>query len=355
MAKYKILNVHSYNSHSHISIGYQSGITGVVSSEHVEQYEKIYNQFKDNKLKPNTSVYITPLSQYPSYKLKNYSEENKLNITTTRKFRNLNTLILDDSFIRNNYYPDKNHLKDEYYVIPYQFIIDNFDKYHDTTRDWYNLNTEFNHSEYYLVPKVDMVKLANIDTDFLKFRDFPTITGVLVHAGHGNKKASEHIDFFKNLPNLIDEYNLDVVFDHIIDNDINKDMTIDLDIFKTLFSMLSSEDTSNHSIAKEIASNCNFENSKPYILFLSVLFSEFRIKSSQNRNWKVLHTQILQYKKYLGKYISSRNNLEHDDVNFFMKNFLPQHPQYKQIISDCLTVYLNFKFGTDLIKEIHAY
>jgi hypothetical protein len=354
MTKYKILSIYTHNN-THLYAGHYGGINGIITLEHIEQYEKIYNLFKDNKLKSNTSVYITPLSQYPSYKLKNYSEELQLNITTTRKFKNLNTLIIDDSFIRDSYYPsNKDDLKKEYYVVPHQFIIDNFSKYIDTKNDWNNLTLERNYSEHYLVPKEDLVKFANIDKDFLKFREFPTLTGFLIHGGHGSKKASEHIDFFKNLTNLIEEYNLDIVFDNVINNDINNDMAIDLDVFKTLFSMLSSDDADNYSIAKEIASNCNFEESKPYILFLSVLFSEFRIKSSQSKNWKVLHTQILKYKKYLGKWFSSRNNLEPTDIDFFIKNFIPDYPQYRQIVCNCLTIYFNHKFGTDLIKEIQS-
>lgn len=354
MTLYKILNIYKNPTSSPIYFNpqYQS-LVGTINTEHIKQYEKIYNQFKDNKLKPNTLVYITPLSQYPSYKLKNYSEENKLNITTTRKFRNLNTLIIDDSLIKEIYYPsNKDELKKEYYVIPYQFIIDNFNKYIDKNDEWNNLCNERNKSEYYLIPKNDFNKFTSIDKDFFKFEEFPILTGMLLNTGHGNKKACDNMDFFKNLTKLIEEYNLDIVFDNIISNDINKDIIVDLDVFKTLFSMLSSEDTSNHSIAKEIVSNCNFEESKPYILFLSVLFSEFRIKSSQNRNWKVFYTQIMKYKKYLGKWFSSRNNLEPTDIDFFIENFTPDYPQYKQVICDCLIVYFNYRFKTDLIKEI---
>ncbi len=32
------------------------------------KYEKLYQKHKDNKLKHNTTVYLTPLSSFPTYK-----------------------------------------------------------------------------------------------------------------------------------------------------------------------------------------------------------------------------------------------------------------------------------------------
>jgi hypothetical protein len=68
--------------------------TGNITKEDIEQYSIIYDKFKDNKLKDNSSINISSLSEFPSYKLKNYINENNLNISITRKVEKINTIIL---------------------------------------------------------------------------------------------------------------------------------------------------------------------------------------------------------------------------------------------------------------------
>ena len=53
----------------------------IIPPECIDQYHILHDKFKDTQLKNNTSVYITPLSIYPAFKLKNHSEVNKLGIT----------------------------------------------------------------------------------------------------------------------------------------------------------------------------------------------------------------------------------------------------------------------------------
>ena len=81
---------------------------GIVPESYKQRYLALYEKSKDNKIENKTTVYSTPLSELPSYKLKNYIDENKLNIKTARKFDKLDAVIISDIFIRDNYTDLKN-------------------------------------------------------------------------------------------------------------------------------------------------------------------------------------------------------------------------------------------------------
>ena len=74
-------------------------VGGIIPEDYQTKIKNFLNEIKDNKLTDNSTVYVTPLSELPSYKLKNYIEENKLNITTARKLEKLDTLIINKEFI----------------------------------------------------------------------------------------------------------------------------------------------------------------------------------------------------------------------------------------------------------------
>lgn len=353
MQKYSILRISKHYQHNkhYLNVSSYSRNLHIIPTEYIEQYDILYNTFKGNQLKPNTSVYVTPLSRYPTFKLKNHSEVNELNIKTTRKIKEIDTLILDHEFITECYLGEETKT---YYIISHSFLESNFNEYIDNKLDKYSYSIFESDiaSEYYVVSTDDVNDFILTDSRFIALLQFPTICGVAINSNHGNKKAHEAVPLFCNLTNLVNQYNLEVIFDSSLNKEINKDLSVDLDTFKILFNMLASDDESNYPIAKELISNCDFETSKPYILFLAVLFSPLRNKSSNNRNWVSCFTQIYKHKNYVNEYFSSRNNLDPTDVDNFVKLFIQDYPQYKQIVSDCLTVYLNFRFKTDLIKEI---
>jgi hypothetical protein len=324
----------------------------IIPPECIDQYHILHDKFKDTQLKNNTSVYITPLSIYPAFKLKNHSEVNKLGITITRKIKEIDALILDHELITQYYL--NTEIK-EYLVIPHSFLVANFSEYIlDDVQEthYYSIADPSYTNEYYILEKNKVKEFTAKDYKFNALLQLPTIKGAAIDSSRGNKKANESVPLFCSLTNLVDQYDLEIIFDSTINKETNKDLVIDLDTFKTIFNMLASEDESNYPIAKELISNCDFEVSKPYILFLATLFSSLRNKSSNSKNWVTCFTQIYKYREYINKYFSSRNNLEPTDVDHFVKSFIQDYPQYKQMISDCLTVYLNFRFKTDLIKEI---
>ena len=334
----------------YIYASHYSSYAGTIDKKDNEQYNEIYNKFKDNKLKLNSFVNISPLSEFPSYKLKNYIEENNLNITISRKAGKINTIILNNSFINQSYFSNSKTQDDSYYCIPYSYIIDNYLKYNDDS-DWYDLKKA--PSEFLLIRTDRLYEFININSKFNLLSEFPIIKGQLISLGHGSKKAGENLDFFKNLNKYIEDNNLDIVFDESISSEINKESVIDLEIFETLFNMLSSKDINNHIIAQELISNHDFESSKPYVLFLATIFKFLRNKSSNNKNWGITYKQIIKYKSLISTYWTGHGD-SINNIDFFIKNFTLEYPQYKQTICDCMVVYFNHRFETDLIKEIHS-
>jgi hypothetical protein len=319
----------------------------IVSEESINNYLEIYEKFKDNKLKDNTTVYLTPISLMPSYKLKNYFEENKLNINTARKFEKLDSLIISDQFIRDFYIP-KEYKKEitTYRIIPYDVIANKFNKYINKQNRWSDIRYSNYHTEakfdFYYIDEEEILIQTKIDPNFGELLKYPSITGRLITSQWGTKKAIDSYEFFENLKNITNKHDLDIVFDSNINSEINKETVIDLEIFQTLYSMLSSNDQDNWNIAREIIANSEFEQSKPYVLFLANVFPSLQNKSN-NRNYHLIHKAISEY-KFVREY----------DYNIFIQKFVEKYPQYSQITCDCLVVHINHLCKTSLIKEIHS-
>lgn len=319
----------------------------IVSEESINNYLELYEKFKDNKLKDNTTLYLTPMSLMPGYKLKNYFEENKLNINTARKFEKLDSLILSDQFIRDFYIPNKYEEEIKiYHVVPYNVIVKEFDKYID--KDKYNdiryltPHKKEGKYEFYHIDTQNIKDQSKKHPDLKKLLEYPTVTGRIFRSQWGTKKAIESYDFFENLKNITDKHNLDIIFDSNINSEINKETVIDLEVFQTLYSMLSSDDQDNWNIAREIIANSEFEKSKPYVLFLANIFTQLQNKSS-NKNYHLIHKAIMEH-KFVREY----------DYNYFIKKFVETYPQYKQTTCDCLVTHINHLCKTSLIKEIHS-
>lgn len=339
-----------------------SQIIDIVPKDLYPKYEKLYQKYKDNKLKPNTTVYLTPLSSFPSYKLKNYIEENKLNIKTARKTEKLDTLIISNDFIKEAYF--SKILREEakkYYTIPYDVIAKNFfsfiDKnnkhnniletpsYHLTKKD--KINGNF-HPSLFIMSEEDLTDAIKNNKTFSVLLNYPTTTGELISKSHGNKKACDHLEFFYNIFDLVEKNKLDIVFDDSINAAANKDTVIDLEMFQTLYGMLASTDNSNWNIAREIIANCNFKSSKPYVLFLVKIFDSLKKKSS-NINYHLIHKEIFTTNSKIKSVLSKWNTYE-----VFIQEMSKVYPTQNQIMCDCLTTHLNHLFKTSIIKSIHS-
>lgn len=334
----------------------------IVSKDLYLKYEKLYQKYKDNKLKPNTTVYLTPLSSFPSYKLKNYIEENKLNIETARKTEKLDTLIISNDFIKEAYFSIilKEKTK-KYYTIPYDVIAKDFSSfinksrehddilktpsYHLTKKD--KINKNFYPSSF-IMSEENLTDAVKYNKAFSVLLNYPSTTGELISKSHGSKKACDHLEFFYNMFDLVEKNKLDIVFDDSINAAANKDTVIDLEMFQTLYGMLASTDNSNWNIAREIIANCDFKSSKPYVLFLVKIFDSLKKKSS-NINYHLIHKEIFTTNSKIKSVLSKWNTYE-----VFIQEMSKVYPTQNQIMCDCLTTHLNHLFKTSIIKSIHS-
>ena len=76
-----------------------SETAGFLTEEIILKYKELCEKSKNNKLTDNSVIYQSPISNYPVYKLKNYIQENKLNIKKARKLR---SGVTHNSFGKSN-------------------------------------------------------------------------------------------------------------------------------------------------------------------------------------------------------------------------------------------------------------
>lgn len=345
-------------------------VAGIIPESYKQRYLALFEKSKDNKIENKTTVYSTPLSELPPYKLKNYIEENKLDIKTARKFDKLDAVIISDIFIKDNFLDLKTYVwdskanksyytpkpSDNLYLIPADFITGNskFLKYRNQTVNYgYSNDILVNRKKepftHYVILEKDLNNWIKIDSNFETIKQYPLISGHIITNHHGNTKACKNIDFFLNLIDNIEKYNLKVIFDTSVNNEINQGVVIDFDMYQTLYNMLNSADTENWEMAREITANCEYDTSKPYLMHLYCSFSQLR-KSNGSANYQFL-------KKKLDKEVKLSNYGRTGGPSFtaITKHLVTQYPTYNQIFLDCFKYQVNTFIGKDVIKEITSY
>lgn len=355
----KIFHINSYEK-----------VAGIIPESYKQRYLALCEKGKDNKIENKTTVYSTPLSELPSYKLKNYIDENKLSIKTARKFDKLDAVIINDIFIRDNYLDLKKYVwdskanksyyipkpPDNVYLIPAEFITSNskFLKYRNqTTQYGYSNDILVNRKKepftHYIILDKDLDNWIKMDSNFEIIKQYSPIFGHIITNHHGNTKACKNIDFFLNLIDNIEKYNLKVIFDTSVNNEINQGIVIDFDMYQTLYNMLNSADVENWEMAREITANCEYDTSKPYLMHLYCSFSQLR-KSNGSANYQFL-------KKKLDKEVKLSNYGRTGGPSFtaITKHLVTQYPTYNQIFLDCFKYQVNTFIGKDVIKEITSY
>jgi len=306
------------------------------------EYRELRDKWKSNTLKTNTKLYSTQLSQLPSFKLKNYIEENKLDVTFGRKWRELDTVVIGDNFIEEMF-EIKNALTNQYYVIPTAILKKNFSNYIPKnvlgTSQWDRVN-----EEYVLIISEDLEKAIQIDSNFsgLKLR-CPLVNGAVIFNSHGNSKAFSQYEFFMNLPQNIRDWDLEVVYDDVLGEEVNKGMSLDIDIFSNLLTMVDSEDKENMNMVKEIMSNSEYETSEPYLSYILNVHPKLKVVNG-NDNYKFLIKKLEKFK------ISSRyDRCSIDEIIVGLTKIAPQH---SSVYAQCLKAHLNHMMGREVIKEI---
>lgn len=309
---------------------------GFIPKETLDWFDQLCKDSKENEIKDNSTIYSSPMSNYPAYKLKNFIEENKMNVSKARKWDKIDTIILDEEFLSSL----KNDEEKTYHIIPVEEIKANKERYTDKANKYYrdNIDKYLKDTKYFFVDEEELIHKS-----FRHFKPFPTIKGIPIGDYHGLKKINNNLDFIKELKHNIEKYNLHVVLDSSINKLANKDTVIDLDTYEILYGMLRSMDDGNWGLAREIIANCEYDSSRPYILFLASHFDILWNKSS-NTNYHAVHKRLLKEK--------IRQNR---DRIHMVKCILNENPEYKPIIAQCLKTHLNSLYQTDLIKEIVSY
>jgi hypothetical protein len=327
-----------------------TSIKEYILKDKINQYQNLYELNKNNKLEDNTTIYLTSLSEFPSYKLKNYIEENTLNIKTARKLDKIDALIINHDFISSSYTSLEQF--SPYYIIPSEVILENplFQKYINNINDWMRID-EIGKEKitHYFISLKEYQNCINIDANFSLIKEYPLIECLPISNSWGNKKVADNINFFFNIFDIIEQYNLKVIFDHNINNDVNEGLSIDEDIFENIINMITSEDESNLNLAKEIMANMEFESSKPYFIYLFNYFYKLKQNNSNNRNYNYLKRQM---KKYTHTSSTKHNPTIFD---YFLPILIEKHPEYSQDFMNCFKVHINLLFKKNVIKEIQTY
>jgi hypothetical protein len=337
----------SINSYNKLE-GRWPHIIECINEETINKYKELFSQHKHNKLEDNTAVYLTPLSIFPSYKLKNYIEENNLNIKTTRKLDTVDVLIVNYDFIFSSYIKLQ-----EYYIIPADKIIKNplLKKYIPDVKYQYadiTIRGGLNVTHYFISP--DICKdFISVDSNFSFIKEHPLVKCNPIDTSWGNKKIVDNVNFFLNLFGNVEKYNLKIIFDSNISDVINEGLPLDEEIFENILNMINSKDESNINLAKEIMANLDYKSSEPYFIYLFNYFYKLSRNESNNKNYDYL-------KKQLKKYIYIQSN-KHHPARF--DNLLPalmkEHPDYYQEFMNCFRIHMNVLFKKNIIKEIITY
>jgi len=321
--------------------------TKIIPQETKEILQNLFQESKNNKIKNNSTLWLTSLSELPNYKLKNYIKENKLNISTARKFSQLDNVIISDSFIEREYLTSN---YDEYIIfnspIAKNIILE---KLSGSYKDPKNL---LDPNFYLFITSENYNSIIQIHPDFkavLEDKATKIIKGYALKRRHGSVKAYDKFDFLIDLIDNIKKYNIKVVLDSSLQEDINKGLTIDYDVFETLYGMLKNNDMGSWELAKEIISNNEYESSKPYLIFLYCVFPELR-KSSMNNNYTF-------FRKNLNKiYVEKLFPKQYSKLNFPIEKLIPAlvntYPQYSIEFSKCLVHHLNQLSEKTIIKDI---
>jgi hypothetical protein len=323
------------------SVHYTSA-AGFLNEEILTRYDQLCEKNKDNKIKDNSVIYLSPVSNYPSYKLKNYIQENKLNISKARKWDKIDTIVIDKDFL-NIFKKEKD---EKYTIIPSKEILKDKNKYFDK-EDWgYNNSNGYSDALFFYT---NTENIKQYSSTFSQFEKYPQIEGFPIMKSHGNKKLYDNLEFITELFDNIEKYNLHVVLDSSIDKEINRDTVIDLEIFETLYNMLNSTDAGNSKIAREIMANCEYDQSRPYILFLASIFEKLLTKSD-NINYHAVHKRLNKERTYFDSWGYKTNG--HFEV---IQRILKKCPEYKSIFCQCARIHLNSLYKSEVIKEVISF
>jgi hypothetical protein len=324
---------HTWRNQGSFSYQYFKTNYKFVPKDTILQYHSLYEKYKNNNIKNSTKVYSTQLSELPSYKLKNYVEENKLNITYGRKWTEIDSVIIGYNFIKEHYGVEK---MTQYLVVPISYLKKHYPTHaHD--------KFEKIKQEYGLIDITDYNNMLSFNSKFSSLQQFPIVEGHIISSGHGNGKAFKQFEFFISLPKHIENNDIEVVFDEVLNGEFNKGIVIDEDMMGNLLTMIHSEDKENLNMAREIMANCEYEASEPYLAYLYNTHNKLKLIHGNN-NYKLFLSRIKKYK--IPTYY------DQPSVDEILGGLIKIEPKFVADYTKCVKVHINYKLKRDIIKEI---
>ena len=101
MEKYALLKYHGNFYMSNWKK--DENLTYLLDQSILTKYKLLYESNKNNSLTPNSIIHFSKLTKLPQYKLKEYINSNKLNITKSRNIKDANTVVISSELI-NEYF-----------------------------------------------------------------------------------------------------------------------------------------------------------------------------------------------------------------------------------------------------------
>jgi hypothetical protein len=148
---------------------------------------------------------------------------------------------------------------------------------------------------------------------------------------------------------IVENYNLKIIFDHNISDVVNEGLTIDEDVFENILNMVTSQDESNLNLAKEILANMEFESSRSYLIYLFNYFYKLNQNRSNNKNYNYL-------KKQMKKHVHIHSTQNHSTTfNHFLPTLIGKYPELSQDFMNCFRIHMNLMLKRNVIKEIQTY
>lgn len=274
---------------------------------------------KNNVIESKDRVYFTKTSTIPRYKLKEYLDVNQISLDRTNRKEKATTYIVNFNTI--NYLKKElsgYETEDEYIKIPiqeYERIVGittkDTKKYVELYDPSFVLSKDKNLIN--ICPNAEVIKIA------------------FISSGWGYDKKTSIIDSINVVLEKIDTAK--IVFDETLLEQCTKNITIDSEIYESVRLMLNSNDEGNISLGIEMISNCNYIDSKHYILFLLNEFWNGSIKRA------VKTTNFINCLKYFQQY----KNMYANHWQLLVDQLLKENPtdEHKDMIKNYIINKIN--------------
>jgi hypothetical protein len=297
----------------------------ILKDDLVDPYNKIKDGIKPVGIADKETTYFSPLCKIPRYKIDDFINENKLTVPKTYTFNLAHKVILNKKNTLNLLNPKT-------YKRKYKVPVDDLKSFKINQRYHEGVSLTSKDVEYVLIPESTN---ANIPINLSKY---PIIEIIIIDTGILEKEYKFLFDLYK----AIDKYKFVVGEDDEVLKQTNKELVIDEDIYQSLRDMLLSRDYKNHQIARELIANCEYEQSRIYLLLLLHEFNRSLYGGQKTPNFAV----------FLDKFKEWRNVGKNENWFNYGIKLMKLYPANKQIIKKFMVVRFNKLAGQEVLTDM---